>query len=150
MCVFYLSAICCMSCSTIFHTCYTHSEQLSFFFTKYLTAPCLSWSTVVIAIVCLCFRLDYTGIVSLIVGSTYPCIFFIFYCNMYVHTVCRPTHTLTHSSNLLRSPQTHSAWIHGADNPLWCGLPSCHMRVRISPLLHLLTLTHKHINLSYC
>ena len=58
---FFIGAICCLACSTLFHTLSCHSEWVSHVFS----------------------RLDYAGIAFLIVGSTIPWLYYGFYCQPY-------------------------------------------------------------------
>ncbi|TRY70895.1 hypothetical protein TCAL_04458 [Tigriopus californicus] len=58
---FFLGAIVCLACSTIFHTVCCHSE----------------WASTIFS------RLDYAGIAVLIVGSIIPWLYYGFYCHMY-------------------------------------------------------------------
>ncbi|CAF4416629.1 unnamed protein product, partial [Didymodactylos carnosus] len=57
-CAFFLGAIICLLCSTLYHTLYCHSPKLSKLFTK----------------------LDYCGIAILIIGSIIPLLYYQFYC----------------------------------------------------------------------
>lgn len=57
--VFILSAVFCLSCSAACHTYTAHSLE----------------------IYKLMVRLDYAGIAILIAGSTYPPVYYVFYCN---------------------------------------------------------------------
>ena len=58
---FFVGAILCLACSTLFHTLSCHSE----------------WASAVFS------RLDYAGIAFLIVGSTIPWLYYGFYCQYY-------------------------------------------------------------------
>jgi adiponectin receptor len=58
---FFVGALACLACSTIFHTLSCHSQQL---------ASVLS-------------RMDYAGIALLTIGSTIPWVFYGFYCQFY-------------------------------------------------------------------
>jgi len=58
---FFIGAILCLACSTLFHTVSCHSKQISTIFS----------------------RLDYAGIALLIVGSTIPWLYYGFYCQFY-------------------------------------------------------------------
>ncbi len=58
---FFVGAILCLACSTLFHTVCCHSETVSTLFS----------------------RLDYAGIAFLIVGSTIPWLYYGFYCEPY-------------------------------------------------------------------
>ncbi|CAM4856985.1 unnamed protein product [Rotaria socialis] len=55
---FFLGAIICLLCSTLYHTLYCHSPEISKFFSK----------------------LDYCGIALLIIGSIIPLLYYQFYC----------------------------------------------------------------------
>ncbi|CAF3397388.1 unnamed protein product [Rotaria sp. Silwood1] len=55
---FFLGAIMCLLCSTLYHTLYCHSPEISKFFSK----------------------LDYCGIAFLIIGSIIPLLYYQFYC----------------------------------------------------------------------
>jgi len=55
---FFLGAIICLLCSTLYHTLYCHSPRISKFFSK----------------------LDYCGIAILIIGSVVPLLYYQFYC----------------------------------------------------------------------
>ncbi|CAF1361484.1 unnamed protein product [Adineta ricciae] len=55
---FFLGAIICLLCSTLYHTLYCHSPKISKFFSK----------------------LDYCGIAILIIGSIVPLLYYQFYC----------------------------------------------------------------------
>ncbi|CAF0732909.1 unnamed protein product [Adineta steineri] len=55
---FFLGAIICLLCSTLYHTLYCHSPKISKFFSK----------------------LDYCGIAILIIGSIIPLLYYQFYC----------------------------------------------------------------------
>ncbi|CAF2523407.1 unnamed protein product [Rotaria sp. Silwood2] len=55
---FFLGAILCLLCSTLYHTLYCHSPEISKFFSK----------------------LDYCGIAFLIIGSIIPLLYYQFYC----------------------------------------------------------------------
>ncbi|CAF3870209.1 unnamed protein product [Rotaria sordida] len=55
---FFLGAILCLLCSTLYHTLYCHSPKISKFFSK----------------------LDYCGIAFLIIGSIIPLLYYQFYC----------------------------------------------------------------------
>jgi adiponectin receptor len=58
---FFIGALICLACSTLFHTVSCHSEWVSTIFS----------------------RLDYAGIAALIVGSTIPWLYYGFYCEFY-------------------------------------------------------------------
>jgi len=58
---FFIGAILCLGCSTLFHTVTCHSKTISTLFS----------------------RLDYAGIALLIVGSTIPWLYYGFYCQFY-------------------------------------------------------------------
>jgi adiponectin receptor len=58
---FFIGAILCLACSTLFHTVCCHSKDISTIFS----------------------RLDYAGIALLIVGSTIPWLYYGFYCEFY-------------------------------------------------------------------
>lgn len=58
---FFIGALLCLACSTLFHTVACHSEWVSQVFS----------------------RLDYAGIALLIVGSTIPWLYYGFYCQFY-------------------------------------------------------------------
>ena len=58
---FFIGAMLCLACSTLFHTVSCHSEWVSEVFS----------------------RLDYAGIALLIVGSTIPWLYYGFYCQFY-------------------------------------------------------------------
>jgi len=58
---FFIGAILCLACSTLFHTVSCHSKHISTIFS----------------------RLDYAGIALLIVGSTIPWLYYGFYCQFY-------------------------------------------------------------------
>jgi adiponectin receptor len=58
---FFIGALLCLACSTLFHTLCCHSKHVS-----------LLWS-----------RLDYAGIALLIVGSIIPWLYYAFYCQFY-------------------------------------------------------------------
>ncbi len=58
---FFIGAILCLACSTLFHTLSCHSKYVSTIFS----------------------RLDYAGIALLIVGSTIPWLYYGFYCQFY-------------------------------------------------------------------
>uniref|UniRef100_A0A0K2TLV0 Adiponectin receptor protein n=1 Tax=Lepeophtheirus salmonis TaxID=72036 RepID=A0A0K2TLV0_LEPSM len=58
---FFIGAIVCLFCSTLFHTLSCHSESISSLFS----------------------RLDYAGIAVLTVGSTIPWVYYGFYCEYY-------------------------------------------------------------------
>ncbi|TFK73497.1 HlyIII-domain-containing protein [Pluteus cervinus] len=60
--VFLMAATFCLGGSALFHTSTCHSEQVA---TR-------------------CHALDYTGILVLIVGSTYPCLYYGFFCETYL------------------------------------------------------------------
>ncbi|KAI0035484.1 hemolysin-III related-domain-containing protein [Vararia minispora EC-137] len=62
--IFLLSAVFCLSSSTLFHTAHAHSQKASQY-----TKVSLK-----------CNLLDYSAIVVLIVGSFFPCIYYAFYC----------------------------------------------------------------------
>ena len=61
---FFIGAIMCLACSTLFHTVSCHSEFVSAVFS----------------------RLDYAGIAFLIVGSIIPWLYYGFYCQPYTKT----------------------------------------------------------------
>ena len=58
---FFIGALLCLACSTLFHTVACHSQYVSKIFSK----------------------LDYAGIALLIVGSTIPWLYYGFYCQFY-------------------------------------------------------------------
>jgi len=58
---FFIGAMLCLACSTVFHTVACHSKQISAIFS----------------------RLDYAGIALLIVGSVIPWLYYGFYCHFY-------------------------------------------------------------------
>ncbi|KAI9507590.1 hemolysin-III related-domain-containing protein [Russula earlei] len=59
---FLSSATFCLLCSAFFHTASSHSKQVA----------------------ARCHALDYSGIIALILGSCYPCIYYGFYCEPHV------------------------------------------------------------------
>jgi len=72
MTVFLVGAIACMGLSASFHLMSCHSETV-----------CRSWN-----------RCDYVGIVLLIVGSFYPAIYYVFYCDTATKVVYLTTITI--------------------------------------------------------
>ncbi|KAJ8081844.1 hypothetical protein PM082_007690 [Marasmius tenuissimus] len=110
--VFFISAVFCLAASAAYHTFSCHSREVSF----------------------RCHALDYSGIIFLIVGSFYPCLYYGFFCEprlqlLYIAAI---TFVGLGAAYIVLNPEYAKPTHRGARTVVFVGLGLC----AIVPILH--------------